>query len=64
TEGEIAAGRGSLGLSRTWAVRKWLVRQGIDVDRITTARGCAVKDRGPHDDRGLQLNNWVSITVE
>jgi hypothetical protein len=64
TEGEVAGGRGSLGLSRAWAVRRWLVRQGFGEERIVTIRGRTVPDRGPHDDRGLPLNNWVSITVE
>jgi outer membrane protein OmpA-like peptidoglycan-associated protein len=64
TEGEVAGGRGSLGLSRAWAVRKWLVRQGFGEERISTVKGRALPDRGPHDDRGLQLNNWVDISVE
>jgi outer membrane protein OmpA-like peptidoglycan-associated protein len=64
TEGEAAAGRGSLGLSRAWAVRRWLIRQGIDDGRIETERGRNVPDRGPHDTRGLALNHRVDITVE
>ncbi len=64
TEGEVAAGRSSLGLSRAWAVRKWLIRKGIEAERIETARGRNVPDRGPRDARGLELNNWVDISVE
>jgi outer membrane protein OmpA-like peptidoglycan-associated protein len=64
TESEVAAGRGSLGLSRSWAVRKWLVRQGWEPERIATARGRNVPDRGAFDGRGFPLNQWVTVTIE
>jgi len=64
TESEAAEGRASLGTSRAWAVERWLTRQGFDPERITTERGPAVPDRGPLGDRGVPLNNWVTITIE
>ncbi len=64
TAGEVEGGRARLGLSRAWAVKKWLGRQGLSMERIDAVRGAAVADEPEYDGRGFALNRWVDVVVE
>jgi flagellar motor protein MotB len=64
TRAELADGQGSMGLSRAWAVRKYLIRHGIDPDVLTTVRGRAVEAREDLDSRGWAQNRWVGLIFE
>ncbi|MFO8074335.1 MAG: hypothetical protein R6V85_20930 [Polyangia bacterium] len=64
TAGEAEDGRAQLGLSRAWAVEKWLGRQGLSMERIDAVRGAPVPDQSDYDGRGFALNRWVDVVVE
>jgi hypothetical protein len=64
TKDEVAAGQGSIGLSRAWAVEKYLVRSGVDPAILTPVRGRAVEARADLDDRGWPQSRWVGLIIE
>ena len=61
---EIADGKTSLGLSRAWAVEKYLIRMGVDPDAIQTGRADPVYARSDADERGWARNRWVEISFD
>ncbi len=61
---EIADGKTSLGLSRAWAVEKYLIRMGVDPDSIQTSRADPVYARSDIDERGWARNRWVEISFD
>ncbi|MCK9462659.1 MAG: hypothetical protein M0R80_23820 [Proteobacteria bacterium] len=61
---EFAAGLHNLALSRAWAVEKYLIRQGIEDERIETERGGLVSSADDFDERGWPRNRWVDVRFE
>jgi outer membrane protein OmpA-like peptidoglycan-associated protein len=64
TAEEARAKNWAVGLSRAWAVEKYLVRHGVDPERIETSRGVPVEPRDDQDYRGWLRNRWVDIEVK
>jgi hypothetical protein len=64
TEEEAEGGKGSLGLSRAWSVFNYLVRQGIEENRMSLLEGDAVKGIEDLDKNGRSRNRWVSVIIE
>ncbi len=61
---EMTDGKTSLGLSRAWAVEKYLVRMGVSPDAIQTNRADPVNARSDIDERGWARNRWVEISFD
>ncbi len=61
---EIADGKAYLGLSRAWAVEKYLIRMGVDPDVIQTSRAEPVNARSDDDELGWPRNRWVEISFD
>jgi len=64
TAEDLAAGLHNLALSRAWAVEKYLVRQGIEDERIETEPGGLVTDLDDFDERGWPRNRWVDVRFD
>jgi len=64
TEDEARAKNWSVGLSRAWAVEKYLIRNGVAPESIETSRGDPVEVRDDMDYRGWARNRWVDIEVK
>jgi len=58
---EAEGGKHGLGLSRAWAVEKYLIRKGVSPDRIETERGAPVDPKDDIDERGWARNRWVDV---
>jgi hypothetical protein len=59
---ELADRKTSLGLSRAWAVEKYLIRMGVDPDVIQTSTTAPVNARSDADEHGWARNRWVEIS--
>ncbi len=61
---ELADRKTSLGLSRAWAVEKYLIRMGVDPDVIQTSTAAPVYARSDADEHGWARNRWVEISFD
>lgn len=61
---ELADRKTSLGLSRAWAVEKYLIRMGVDPDVIQTSTAAPVNARSDADEHGWARNRWVEISFD
>jgi hypothetical protein len=64
TVDEARAKQWFMGLSRAWAVEKYLIRNGVDPESIETSRGKPVEPREDMDERGWLRNRWVDIEIK
>jgi len=64
TSEESIQGKGALGLSRAWAVEKYLIRKGFNDEDLETAAGPPVDGEIEIDENKQNTNFWVDIIIE
>jgi len=64
TNEESIQGKGALGLSRAWAVEKYLIRKGFKDEDLETVAGPPVNGETEIDENKQNTNFWVDIIIE
>lgn len=64
TEEEKEGGSEELERSRAWAVERFLLREGIPLERLSVARGGVFRHKSDLDEQGRPRSRFVEIIVE